>query len=86
MKLGMHYPVGPEPPWLEDETGRKWREATPKELAELAPDALVLMTRGLEGTAKPAGEYASLRFPGNYPYLPGLAALGMPVYIEKEKS
>lgn len=58
--------------------GRKWREATPRELAELPPEALVCFRNG---DPKPAGEYADLRLPGNYPFLAGIAAL-LPVYVE----
>ncbi len=60
------------------EDGTIWREATPKELADAPPDLLVCI--GLTGEPHPAGYYADLRFPGNYAFLPGVAAL-RPVFV-----
>ena len=63
----------------ETEDGRRWREATPKELAEIGPDALVFMGRG---EPHPASDYTGYCFAGGYPFLPALAAL-LPVYVEE---
>jgi hypothetical protein len=65
---------------LITEDGRAWREASPAELNVLAPDALVWFGRG---ESHQAGEYADYRFPGNYPFLSGLACLH-PVYVLAE--
>jgi hypothetical protein len=64
--------------------GTTWREATRQELFNAPPDLMVKFSLAEDSTPKPAGEYTSLRFPGNYPFLAGLAAL-RPVYIEDKQ-
>ena len=84
MRLEQHYPVKGDP-YLTDESGQRWRTLeSPKEAAELPPETLVLSLRGGEGEPKPAGEYAGLSFPGDYPFLAGLVALGLPVYVKED--
>ena len=61
--------------------GREWREpATGQELADLPPDALVIV--GGRGEPKPKACYDGLVIAGT-PFLPAIACL-MPVYIEGE--
>lgn len=54
-----------------------WREATPGELADPAPDLLIFWGKG---EPEYASKYTGLCLPGDYPVLAGLAAL-MPVYV-----
>lgn len=82
--------VGYKGPWDERtgfptrhvaDDGSVWREATPKELAEAPPDLVIFFGRG---ETKTVGDYADYRFPGDYPFLPGYAAL-VPVYVKDEE-
>lgn len=57
--------------------GTVWREATPGELADPAPDLLIFWGRG---EPEYASKYRDFYLPGDYPLLAGLAAL-MPVYV-----
>lgn len=54
--------------------GTVWREASRAELAVVPDDTLVWLGRS-GSDPRPAGEFSDLRFPGNYPFLAGMAAL-----------
>jgi hypothetical protein len=49
-----------------------------EQLHNLPPETRILL-RGQQHTA---GEYENLRLPGNYPFLMGLAQLGIPIEVE----
>jgi hypothetical protein len=66
--------------YVVTEDGRYWREPVrPSELVDLAPETLVYFGRG---EPRQAGEFAGFCFPGGFPYLAGLFALGPSVYVE----
>lgn len=60
--------------------GSVWRQATPKELADAPGDLLVFFGRG---DPQPVSHFADYYLPGDYPFLPGYAAL-VPVYVRDE--
>jgi hypothetical protein len=55
------------------------RVTSGRQLADLPPDTRIRV-RGKPSTV---GEYGGLLFPGNYPFLMGLAQLGVPIEVEE---
>jgi len=55
------------------------RVTNTEQLADLEPETRIK----IRGQLHTAGEYANLRLPGNYPFLQGLAQLGVPLEVER---
>lgn len=61
--------------------GRRWVEATGREIHDLADDGLVYWGKGVP---EPKSKYAGMYLPGDYPYLEGVCGL-IPLYILQEE-